>query len=74
MEQTKDKSSFSSQQTFQSILKNGVCQQWQAPFFALYKVFHASPLYSKFRPTLPVSIRTNTHFTPWGLVVDLRQQ
>ncbi len=23
---------------------------------------------------LTVSIRTNTHFTPWGLVVDLRQQ
>ncbi len=28
-------------------------------FFTLYKTFHASPLYSKFRPTLPSAGRSS---------------
>jgi hypothetical protein len=37
--QTKDKNFISTD--FSVNLKNGVCQQWQTPFFALYKAFHA---------------------------------
>lgn len=56
VEQTKDKN-FSSQLTFQSILKMVFVSNGKHHFFALYKAFHASPLYSKSTPRFPAQGR-----------------